>query len=113
MTDVKIAQLEERQQFQQRELDSIKPTMQSLASSMQRMADDMHKIATFDVRVTALEKARDKSDAFEQKIQTQIAKLFTADAVAGVKLSATERFFWVGVSAMTALVTAAVIRNMH
>ena len=113
VTDVKLAQLEERQMFQQRELDSIKPIMKNLASSMTRMADDMHIFATIEFRVTSLEKSRDAAEARDTTVQNQLAKLHTADAVAGVKLGNSERLFWILVTALVAALTAALTAGIH
>lgn len=88
MTDVKIGVIEQR-------LNNLEHQLGRMADSMQTLAEDMHKIATFEFRVGALERDITKQAETNRRLFERIEALERVNTAHNVKLGFGERLFWI------------------
>jgi len=88
---------------------SIEKLSVNMAASVERLSKDIHVIATFDFRVTALERAFMELKKIAEDNRNFIHKIQLKDAAESAKtthqLSGYERFVWIVVAALVAFVS--------
>ena len=88
MTDVKIGVIEQR-------LATLEKTLMDVAGSLRTLAEDMHKIATFEFRVGALEREHRELRDSIKRLHERLDLLSQNSFGHGIKIGTAERLFWI------------------